>query len=281
MERSSLRQTISTADGKQRYVRRLFATIADRYDFITGFLSYGQDRRWKRRLIDLAQLKPSDRVLDLACGTGDIVFAAAPRVERVVGLDVTHRMLQLARDRLEAPLKGRPTTEARVREAPLKGRPTTEGRPTTVGHPFTGCQPQFVTGDMLALPFPDRSFTVVTIGYGLRNVPDLQQSLREIRRVLAPQGRVLSLDFNRPSNPIVRTAYLIYLTIVGSALGYVLHRDPNTYRYIPESIRNYPGAAGVARLMEQLGFPSVRVVPVLGGLMAIHVAGPAQSADLT
>lgn len=247
MERSSLRQTISTADGKQRYVRRLFATIADRYDFITGFLSYGQDRRWKRRLIDLAHLKSSDRVLDLACGTGDIVFAAAPHVQRAVGLDVTHRMLQLARSR-------------GVRLQP---------------------DLDFITGDMLALPFPDRSFTVVTIGYGLRNVPDLQQSLREIRRVLTPDGRVLSLDFNRPSNPIVRTAYLIYLTVVGSALGYVLHRDPNTYRYIPESIRNYPGAAGVARMMGQLGFTNVRVVRVLGGLMAIHVAGPAQTPDLT
>ena len=125
---------------------------------------------------------------------------------------------------------------------------------------------------MLALPFPDRSFTVVTIGYGLRNVPDLQRSLREIRRVLAPQGRVLSLDFNRPSNPLVRGVYLLYLTVVGSALGYVLHRDPNTYRYIPESIRTYPGAEGVARMMEQSGLTDVRVVRVLGGLMAIHIA---------
>ena len=234
----TLRRSISTPDGKQRYVRRLFATIADRYDFITRFLSYGQDRRWKQRLIGLARLQPSDRLLDLACGTGDIVFAAAPQVAEAVGLDVTHRMLQLANAR-----------------APLKGR-----------------HPQFVTGDMLALPFPDRSFTVVTIGYGLRNVPDLQRSLREIRRVLAPQGRVLSLDFNRPSNPLVRGVYLIYLTVVGSALGYVLHRDPNTYRYIPESIRTYPGAEGVARMMEHSGLTDVRVVKVLGGLMAIHIA---------
>jgi len=240
-----LRRSISTAQGKQQYVRRLFATIADRYDFITGFLSYGQDRRWKRRLIQLANLQPTDRLLDLACGTGDIVFAAAPRVKRAVGLDVTHRMLQLAMHRsVDLPPEGG-------------------------GHGRTA---SFVTGDMLALPFPDRSFSVVTIGYGLRNVPDLQQSLLEIQRVLAPQGRVLSLDFNRPSNPIVRGAYLIYLTFVGSALGYVLHRDPDTYRYIPESIRNYPGAHGVARMMEQLGFPNVRVVRVLGGLMAIHVA---------
>jgi ubiquinone/menaquinone biosynthesis methyltransferase len=244
-----LRRAISTPDGKQRYVRRLFATIADRYDFITGFLSYGQDRRWKRRLLTLAQLRPSDRLLDLACGTGDIVFEAAPRVQRAVGLDVTLRMLQLAKARM----------------APLKGRPT-----DVVGPPFTGCQ--LVTGDMLALPFPDRSFTVMTVGYGLRNVPDLEQSLREIRRVLEPNGRVLSLDFNRPSNPIVRGAYLLYLTVVGSALGYVLHRDPDTYRYIPESIRNDPGGAGVARLMESVGFRNVQVVPLLGGLMAIHIA---------
>jgi ubiquinone/menaquinone biosynthesis methyltransferase len=234
-----LRRTIATPEGKQRYVRQLFATIADRYDFITGFLSYGQDRRWKQRLIQLAGLQPSDRLLDLACGTGDIVFAAAPRVERAVGLDVTHRMLQLANRR--------------------RGYPAEAGL-------------YFVTGDMLALPFPDQSFTVVTIGYGLRNVPDLQRSLREIRRVIAPHGRVLSLDFNRPSNPLVRGVYLIYLTIVGSALGYVLHRDPNTYRYIPESIRTYPGAEGVARMMEQSGLTGVRVVKVLGGLMAIHIA---------
>ena len=240
----TLRRSISTPEGKQQYVRRLFATIADRYDFITRFLSYGQDRRWKRRLIQLARLQSSDRVLDLACGTGDIVFAAAPHVQRAVGLDVTFRMLQLA----------------------AYARPELR-RAKAAGH-YTG----FVTGDMLALPFPDHSFTVVTIGYGLRNVPDLQQSLREIRRVLAPQGRVLSLDFNRPSNPIVRGAYLTYLTVVGSALGYVLHGDPDTYRYIPESIRNYPGAPGVARMMEDLGFTDVRVERVLFGLMAIHIA---------
>ena len=249
----TLRRTISTPEGKQRYVRRLFATIADRYDFITGFLSYGQDRRWKRRLVRLANLQPTDRVLDLACGTGDIVFSAAPRVRQAVGLDLTFRMLQLAQRRVQAPLKERPTR-------------------ADVGHPFMGCHARFITGDMLALPFSDRAFTVVTVGYGLRNVPDLQQSLREIRRVLAPGGRLLSLDFNRPSNPIVRSAYLAYLTVVGSALGFALHRDPDTYRYIPESIRNYPGASGVKRMMEELGFSDVRVVPVLGGLMAIHVA---------
>lgn len=242
----TLRHAISTPEGKQRYVRRLFSTIADRYDFITGFLSYGQDRRWKRRLIRLAQLQPPDNVLDLACGTGDIAFAAAPHVARVVGLDVTFRMLQLAR-----------------------GRPAEAGLHSDGG---AGLRVRFVNGDMLALPFPDESFSVVTTGYGVRNVPDLAQSLREIRRVLRPGGRFLSLDFNRPSNGVLRALYLGYLTVVGSLLGMALHRDPDTYRYIPESIRRYPGAHGVARMLEDLGFVNVRVVPVLGGLMAIHVA---------
>jgi demethylmenaquinone methyltransferase/2-methoxy-6-polyprenyl-1,4-benzoquinol methylase len=231
-----LRTTIATPAGKQRYVRKLFATIADRYDFITGALSYGQDRRWKEQLITRAALTPDDCVLDLACGTGDILFGAAQRTRCAVGLDLTHRMLQLAAAK---PQRGR---------TPL------------------------INGDMLALPFADAAFSVVTVGYGLRNVPDIEQAIDEIGRVLAPGGRFLSLDFNRPSPPLLRAAYLAYLTVVGSVLGILLHGDPDTYRYIPESIRNYPGADGVARLLEQRGFSDVRVVPLLGGLMAIHVA---------
>jgi demethylmenaquinone methyltransferase/2-methoxy-6-polyprenyl-1,4-benzoquinol methylase len=124
---------------------------------------------------------------------------------------------------------------------------------------------------MLALPFDRAAFDVITIGYGLRNVPDLNLALGEIHRVLAPGGRLLSLDFNRPESRIVRAAYLAYLTVVGSALGLVLHGDPNTYRYIPESIRLYPGAVRVAALMNEAGFDDVTVMPLLGGLMSIHV----------
>jgi len=241
----TLRTTIATPAGKQRFVRRIFATIADRYDLITVVLSYGRDRTWKDRLVALAAINGEDRVLDLACGTGDILFLAARTSRIAVGLDVTFRMLQLAAGKrsLLPPRAG----GAKVNAA-------------------------LVTGDMLALPFPAAHFTVVTTGYGLRNVPDLEKAIDEIARVLVPGGRLLSLDFNRPAQPVLRAAYLAYLTIVGSALGFVLHRDPDTYRYIPESIRNYPGAEGVARLLEQRGFEQVRVVPLLGGLMAIHVA---------
>ncbi|TAK10644.1 MAG: methyltransferase domain-containing protein, partial [Acidobacteria bacterium] len=113
---------------------------------------------------------------------------------------------------------------------------------------------------------------VVTVGYGLRNVPDLSAALREIHRVLQPGGRLCALDFDKPEARWLRAVYLGYLNVVGGALGWILHRDPDTYRYIPASIRRYPGARGVVKLMEAAGFVNVRHVPVFGGLMAIHVA---------
>jgi demethylmenaquinone methyltransferase/2-methoxy-6-polyprenyl-1,4-benzoquinol methylase len=246
---TSLDNAIATPDGKRRYVRALFATIADRYDFITVALSYGQDQRWKRRVIALANPRHGLRVLDLATGTGDLAFAAAARGARVVGLDITYRMIELARRKSQPASPKLAGTEGERRRAL-----------------------DFLVGDMLALPFPAASFDVVTTGYGLRNVPDLPQAIDEIRRVLAPGGRVVSLDFNRPASAWIRAAYLAYLTVVGAALGWILHRDPDTYRYIPASIRHYPGAAAVARLFEDRGFSRVRHDRVLGGLMAIHHA---------
>ena len=232
------RERIATPEGKRRYVRSLFATIADRYDFITIALSYGQDKRWKRRLVAMARSGPAVHALDLATGTGDIAFACGATGARVVALDVTQRMIELAR--------------AKVRTDPHRSSPL------------------FLVGDMQALPFPDASFDIVTTGYGLRNVPDMTRAIDEIHRVLKPGGQLLSLDFNRPANAIVRAFYLAYLNVVGGALGWLLHRDPETYRYIPASIRQYPGAAAVARLMQSRGFADAKYHRVLGGLMAIH-----------
>lgn len=237
---TSLDRAFDSPEAKQRHVRRLFATIADRYDLITRVLSYGMDGRWKRRLIRLAQVTPSDRVLDLATGTGDVAFAAASAgASSVLGLDVTHRMIVLAHEK---------AARDRARQV------------------------QWVVGDMVALPCPPASMTLVTTSYGLRNVPDLDSAIAEIVRVLAPGGRLLSLDFNRPAHPLVLRAYLTYLSFVGGLLGRVLHGDPDTYRYIPASIARYPGAEGVAARLRAHGFAAVTVVPVLFGLMTIHVA---------
>jgi demethylmenaquinone methyltransferase / 2-methoxy-6-polyprenyl-1,4-benzoquinol methylase len=238
-EQPRLREAFDSPESKRRFVRGLFATIADRYDLITVLLSYGQDRRWKRRLVSLAAAGPRTRALDLACGTGDIAYALSDRGTRIVGLDITPRMIQLAR--------------AKHRDA-------------------ARVNPEFLVGDMMALPFRDSTFDVVTTGYGIRNVPQIAAALAEIHRVLRPGGVLLSLDFNRPANPVVRWVYLVYLTLVGSTVGLVLHGDADTYRYIPESIRRYPGADGVCAIARDQAFSSCEYSRVLGGLMAIHRA---------
>src|SRR5258705_9515506 len=149
----SVQDRIATPEGKRRYVRTLFATIADRYDLITVALSYGRDRHWKRRLVDLAAPSRDTRALDLATGTGDIAFAVREHAARVVGLDVTKRMIEIARDKAPTRRKG-----SRV----------------------AGNDPVFLVGDMVSLPFATASFDLVTTGYGLRNVPDLTAAINEM-----------------------------------------------------------------------------------------------------
>jgi demethylmenaquinone methyltransferase/2-methoxy-6-polyprenyl-1,4-benzoquinol methylase len=233
---ASLERAFDTPETKHRYVRRLFATIAPRYDLITRVLSFGRDSHWKTRLVELADVRPGTRMLDLACGTGDIAFEGARRGASAVGLDITASMVDLAR--------------AKAGSERLS----------------------WLLGDMAALPVASGSFDLVTTGYGLRNTSDLPGALADIHRVLRPGGRLCSLDFDRPERATVRGVYLTFLTVFGSTLGFVLHGDPDTYRYIPASIRRYPGARGVCDLMRAAGFRDVRHIRVLGGLMAIHLA---------
>ena len=193
--------------------------------------------KWKTRLIDGAAIEAGWRVLDLACGTGDLAFDAARRGARVVGLDITPRMVELARAKARS---GRTRVDRRRHDRAAGS----DGGRSISSPPATACATCRI----------------------------LPRALAEIHRVLRPGGRVCSLDFDRPETGWIRAVYLTYLTVVGSSLGWVLHRDPDTYRYIPASIRRYPGARGVVALMEQAGFRDVRHVRVLGGFMAIHTA---------
>jgi ubiquinone/menaquinone biosynthesis methyltransferase len=234
-----LREHISSKDKKQRYVNQLFETIAPRYDFITRFLSYGMDGSWKRTLIDLLKLRGTETVLDIACGTGDITFALSRRLPdgRAVGLDITQGMLKIAAARR--------------------------------------CQRSvdnvsFVRSDIMRMPFADGQFDYVTGGYALRNVPDLPVALREIKRVLKPGGGLYSLDFGHPPNRAYKWLYLKYLVAVGAATGLALHGNADAYRYIPETLKLYPGQSGVERLMEQEGFAGTGLKNFGGGIMAIN-----------
>jgi len=224
------------AEEKARVVEDMFDRIAPRYDLLNRVLTLRMDVGWRRAAVRSLERPAGARVLDLACGTGDLAFLATARGASVVGLDFTPSMIDLARAKPE------------------------------------GAQVTWLVGDMGALPVSGASFDLITTGYGIRNVPDLATSLSEMHRVLRPGGRLCVLDFDRPESPLLRSVYLTHLTIVGSSVGWLLHGDPNTYRYIPESIRRYPGARGVVARLQQQGFRDVRHVPLFGGLMALHVA---------
>jgi demethylmenaquinone methyltransferase/2-methoxy-6-polyprenyl-1,4-benzoquinol methylase len=235
----NLREYVSSKEKKQVYVNRLFETIAPRYDLITVVLSYGMDSGWKRRLVEMLALKGDEAALDLACGTGDIAFAIAGRLSSgyVTGLDITQGMLEIA--------------EHKRRERRVDNL-------------------SFHRADIMRLPFADESFDCVTAGYGLRNVPDVRGALAEIKRVLRPGGRFFSLDFGHPPNRAYRWLYLKYLTAAGSIVGLILHGDPDTYRYIPETLKLYPGQKGVREMMEGEGFIETGFREFGGGIMAIN-----------
>ncbi|HSO75527.1 MAG TPA: ubiquinone/menaquinone biosynthesis methyltransferase [Blastocatellia bacterium] len=238
-EKLNLIEHVSAKEKKQRYVNRLFETIAPRYDSFTRFMSFGMDQGWKRTLVEMGRLTAGEAALDLACGTGDITFALASRLSTgtAAGLDITQGMLTIA----ESKRSGAGVENVR-----------------------------FYRGDIMRLPFPDQTFDCVTGGYALRNVPDIAGALAEILRVLKPGGRFLSLDFGHPSNKAYRWLYLNYLTVVGSAAGLAMHGDADTYRYIPESLKRYPGQRGVRQMMDHAGFADTGLREFGGGIMAIN-----------
>lgn len=219
-------------------VRDLFCAIARRYDLINDLQSLGLHRRWKRRLARLTQLGPGQPALDVCCGTGDVALALARRGARVTGLDFSSEMLAVARRRAQA-------------------------RNLAV---------DFVPGDALALPFPDATFDAVTISYGLRNLADFTAGLAEMVRVLRPGGRLLVLDFGKPTHRVWRAVYFAYLRLAVPVLGRLFVGRADAYAYILESLRHYPDPAGVAELLRRQGLERVQVWPLLGGAMTIHRA---------
>jgi demethylmenaquinone methyltransferase/2-methoxy-6-polyprenyl-1,4-benzoquinol methylase len=231
-------------------VSELFARVASRYDLINDLQSFGLHRHWKRRLIDLAEPRPGQRALDLCCGTGDVTFALARRGTEVVGLDFSEPMLAVANRRTEIESrKCRDTASLPVR---------------------------FLRGDAQQIPFPDASFDIVTISYGLRNLADLERGLREMARVARPGGRLLVLDFGKPDNALWRAVYFGYLRRFVPILGRIFCHDRDTHAYILESLLHYAAQKGVAAKMEEMNLTRVRIVNLMGGIMSINYAEKAR-----
>lgn len=238
-------------------VREMFSRVAWRYDLVNDVMSFGLHRGWKRQAVDVALAGAAGhrpRVLDLCCGSGDLCFLEERRgAGSVVGADFTLPMLAVARRRK------REDTDRGARPGPQPGR---EGARRG---------PHFVQADALALPFPDASFDAITISYGLRNIADLPHALSEMRRVLAPGGRAVVLDFGKPDNWIVAALYRAFLRTTMPVIGWLFHGNPETYAYIPASLQQFPAQRGVKALMRDAGFSHVRYENRLLGTMGINV----------
>ena len=212
----------------------MFDRIAPVYDAMNHVMTAGLDRRWRRITID-ETVQSDDRVLDACCGTGDLAIAARARGADVVGLDFSERMLERAR-----------------RKEP---------------------QIDWVRGDVLALPFDEGSFDAVTVGFGVRNVEDLEAGLRELRRMLRPGGRLGILEITTPRGRLA-PFYRVWFDKVVPGLGRILPGG-SAYTYLPASVRRFPPPDELAALLEQCGFEQVRYRTFAGGIVALHLGDAA------
>jgi demethylmenaquinone methyltransferase / 2-methoxy-6-polyprenyl-1,4-benzoquinol methylase len=219
-------------------VRAMFDRIARVYDRMNSVMTAGMHHRWRERAVDLAQIAPGARVLDVACGTGDLALELARRVGpggEVVACDFSEQMLELAR----AKAVDKPTVRVEWANA-------------------------------LELPYRDDEFAAATVGFGARNFSDLQRGLSEMVRVVRSGGRVVMLEITTPTRPPLSTFYRVWFDRIVPALGRFVG-DADAYTYLPSSVRRFPGPQELAATMERCGLRNIRYVLTAGGIIAIHV----------
>ena len=220
-------------------VRGMFDRIAGVYDVMNTAMSAGLHHRWRERAADRAGLEPGDVALDACCGTGDLAFELARRVGpsgRVIGSDFSERMLDLARRKAE----GREVAATR-----------------------------FEWGDALELTYDDATFDAVTVGFGVRNLADLERGVRELGRVLKPGGRLVILEITTPRRPPLSLFFSIWFDRLVPMLG-TLAGDREAYSYLPESVKRFPPPEGLALIMDRAGLERIRYTVLAGGIIAIH-----------
>lgn len=226
---------------QSRSVREMFATIAARYDLLNHLLSGNVDRKWRRLVAKTlyASLPGTNlRILDVACGTGDLSLALRERGEvQIVGIDFCRPMLDIA-----------------VAKASKQG-----------------FQVPFIEADALDLPFREGSFDGATIAFGLRNLASVEAGFKELLRVLKPGGMVAVLEFSRPKTPVLRSLFSIYFTKVLPVFGGLISGSRSAYEYLPESVSRFPSQEELASIMRAAGFEEITFQNLTGGIAALHL----------
>jgi demethylmenaquinone methyltransferase/2-methoxy-6-polyprenyl-1,4-benzoquinol methylase len=212
-------------------VEAMFDRIASVYDLMNSVMTAGMHQRWRERAVDLAQVGPGAKALDVATGTGDLAIALRERGAEVVGVDFAEKMLEIAR-----------------RKAP---------------------EIDFRTGNALALEFADDEFDAATVGFGARNFDDLDRGLAEMARVVKPGGRVVVLEITTPQKPPLSSFFNVWFDHVVPLIGRVAG-DPDAYEYLPNSVKRFPGPRDLGGRMVAAGMNDVRWILTAGGIIAIH-----------
>jgi demethylmenaquinone methyltransferase/2-methoxy-6-polyprenyl-1,4-benzoquinol methylase len=229
------------AEEKAGKVADVFHSVASKYDIMNDLMSMGVHRIWKRLTIESSGVRPGYKVLDIAGGTGDLTMQFSKRVGeqgQVILADINSSMLNVGRDRL-----------------------------MDQGY---GGNIEFVQANAEALPFPDNYFNCVSIAFGLRNVTDKDKAIRSMLRVLKPGGRLLILEFSKPSNELLSKVYDKYSFTALPLMGKLITNDSESYKYLAESIRMHPDQETLKGMMESAGFANCRFQNMTGGIVALH-----------
>jgi len=224
-----------------QWVRGMFGRIAPRYDLLNHLLSFNLDKRWRARTVGRVSPildRPDSRVLDLCCGTGDVLLALESRARRpLLASDFCHPMLVEARRKIDA----------------------------------RGLRSPLVESDALSLPLAEASLDLITVAFGFRNLANYQRGLEEMLRVLRPGGVAAILEFSQPTNSVFRALCGFFSTRVLPRVGGIVSGSPDAYSYLPESIRKFPGAEELAEEMRRTGFSRVEFERMTGGAVALHL----------
>jgi demethylmenaquinone methyltransferase/2-methoxy-6-polyprenyl-1,4-benzoquinol methylase len=228
-------------ESKEQRVHRTFEKISDKYDLMNSIISFQRHIAWRKKTMQLINVQKGDHALDLCCGTADWTIALANEVGKngkVYGLDFSKNMLSVGQQKIE--------------ELKLE-------------------QVELIHGNAMSLPFPDNSFDFVTIGFGLRNVPDYMQVLKEMHRVLKPGGKAVCLETSQPELPGIKQVYNLYFQHIMPMFGKIFAKSYEEYSWLQESAKDFPGMSELVKMFKNAGFSSVDVKPHTFGVAATHI----------